>query len=964
MVKRLLILGLILALVIPVSAMGQGTVSGRVTDTATGRALPGANVYLENTPYGAATDLEGSYTIYKVPAGDYNLVTEFIGYRKETVPVTVTDGQTTVQNFALEGGALELSALEVMASRATRETPVAYTNIQKAEMEMRLASRDIPLVLNTTPSVYATQSGGGAGDARISVRGFNQRNVAIMINGVPVNDMENGWVYWSNWDGVADATSSIQMQRGLSAVNLAAPSIGGTMNIITDPTAMRKGGLFKQEVGRDGFLKTTLNYHSGLIGEKLAVSGTLVRKTGDGIIDKTWTDAWAYYLGLSYAASKNHRFELFALGAPQRHGQNRYMQNIAAYDHDYAKEVFDDDVLNLDASSSGTADVFEKFPEAGRTYNENWNTVSSSYKGKQYFYMYGDKTVDRYDKNFLNEIENFYHKPIVNLNWYWTMTEKMRLSSVFYFSGGSGGGTGTFNDMVWAYTDSDGNPVPSRIANWDATIANNEGTTDRKGNSKPAGESVAFLRNSTNRQWTIGAISKLNYDLSEKLKVQLGLDWRTAEIEHMREVRDLLGGTYAVNGSYNSTAGKYTTFYNEFDRVYNADGTLNYDATYANAKNKKLSDAINYSNMNTVDWLGVFAQSEYKSGPFSIYGMGGLSMIKYGLTDYFKKAENHTASYVKAGDDGVLMIESDWISALQFKTGGLYKLTQAMDAFVNFGYVEKVPILDNIIDDVNIALAPDPANEKFISTELGLNYSSWSGVWAAKVNLYNTVWKDRNVIKTVQAGAGSSGDTDLIFLTGMNQLHRGLEFELAFQPVQKLRFDAAFSYGHWSYTDDASGTYKSQDGTVSADYTYAVKDLMVGDMPQTIVAFTTSVFPVKGLAVQGVVNYYDRFWADWSAGDREISAGQDPDRAQSWQVPSYWKADLHTSYVLPLKLRGLTIKAFLNVVNVFDAIYVQDALDNSPYNAFTADGKNHKADDAEVFLGTPRNWNTGLQINF
>jgi outer membrane receptor for Fe3+-dicitrate len=368
--------------------------------------------------------------------------------------------------------------------------------------------------------------------------------------------------------------------------------------------------------------------------------------------------------------------------------------------------------------------------------------------------------------------------------------------------------------------------------------------------------------------------------------------------------------------------------------------------------------------MNTVDWLGVFAQSEYKSGPFSIYGMGGYSMIKYGLTDYFKKAENHTASYVKSGDDGVLVIESDWVSALQFKTGGLYKLTQSMDAFINFGYVEKVPILDNIIDDVNIALAPDPANEKFISTELGLNYSSWSGLWATKVNLYNTVWKDRNVIKTVQAGAGSSGDTDLIFLTGMNQLHRGIELEFALQPIQKLRFDAAFSYGHWSYTDDASGTYKSQDGTVTADYTYAVKDLMVGDMPQTIVSFTTSVFPVKGLAIQGVVNYYDRFWADWSAGDREIAAGQDPDRAQSWQVPSYWKADLHTSYVLPLKLRGLTIKAFLNVINVFDAIYVQDALDNSPYNAFTADGKNHKADDAEVFLGAPRNWNTGLQINF
>ena len=108
-----------------------------------------------------------------------------------------------------------------------------------------------------------------------------------MINGVPQNDMENGWVYWSNWDGVGDASQSIQMQRGLSAVNLAAPSIGGTMNIITDPAAVESGGKVKQEYGAGNFLKTSVNYNTGLVNGKYAISATVVRKTGDGIIDKT-----------------------------------------------------------------------------------------------------------------------------------------------------------------------------------------------------------------------------------------------------------------------------------------------------------------------------------------------------------------------------------------------------------------------------------------------------------------------------------------------------------------------------------------------------------------------------------------------------------------------------------------------------------------------------------------------------
>ncbi|MDP7529892.1 MAG: TonB-dependent receptor plug domain-containing protein, partial [Candidatus Marinimicrobia bacterium] len=183
-----------------------------------------------------------------------------------------------------------------MASRAGEKTAVAYTDIRKEDLELRLGSRDIPLALNTVPSVYATGQGGGAGDARINVRGFDQRNVAIMINGVPVNDMENGWVYWSNWDGVADATSSIQMQKGLSAVNLATPSIGGSMNVITDPTATERRGLFKQETGAWGFSKSTFSFHSGLLmDDKLALSATLVTKKGDGFMQGTWTDAQAYY---------------------------------------------------------------------------------------------------------------------------------------------------------------------------------------------------------------------------------------------------------------------------------------------------------------------------------------------------------------------------------------------------------------------------------------------------------------------------------------------------------------------------------------------------------------------------------------------------------------------------------------------------------------------------------------------
>ncbi|MGH8021333.1 MAG: TonB-dependent receptor plug domain-containing protein, partial [Opitutaceae bacterium] len=172
--------------------------------------------------------------------------------------------QTAPMTQAADSGVVELEEFEVSALKTFSdqaipgETPIAFSEITKATITGELGSRDFPLVLNNTPSVYASPDSGGAGGSRVNVRGFNQRNVSILINGVPTNDIENGWLYWSNWDALGDVTRTVQMQRGLSNVTLPTPSIGGTMNIITDPAAERGGGSFQAEVGSDSFLKGTL----------------------------------------------------------------------------------------------------------------------------------------------------------------------------------------------------------------------------------------------------------------------------------------------------------------------------------------------------------------------------------------------------------------------------------------------------------------------------------------------------------------------------------------------------------------------------------------------------------------------------------------------------------------------------------------------------------------------------------
>jgi len=655
-----------------------------------------------------------------------------------------------------------------------------------------------------------------------------------------------------------------------------------------------------------------------LINDKYAFNSTVVRKTGDGYYGGTWTDAWAYYFGASMAINSKNRVELYAIGAPQRHGQNLYKQNIGVYNQDYAKD--------LDGYDE---EAFDKFKEAGRDFNQNYADVNSSYKDKQ---AMGDKTFDRHDENILNSRENFYHKPQVNLNWYYDINDDMNLSTILYYSGGTGGGTGTYG-KVYAQ-DFDGKvggqdykyyygPSPWQW-NWDETIAMNQGGAgtyyvNKSELTKADGQSLGILRNSRNDQNTIGAISKFNYKINDELKITAGIDWRTAKIEHYREVRDLLGGEYYV---------KTSDEFNPNEQV-------------------GLGDKIAYNFTNNVDWFGTFAQADYKAGPITAYGMAGYSMVKYAHENHFKKDDSGNK----------VELESDFLTGIQAKAGVGYHLLENIQVYGNFGYAERVPIFDNVISDYLATKADDPTNEQFISAEGGLNvYGLLDNKLSTKISFYHTQWNDRANSRTVRDQDGTEA---IIFLTGMDALHQGIELEVAYKPVSMFKLDAGLSIGKWTMTDNVKGSYQDYDGGSSEEinYEYYVKDLKVGDAPQSQYYLVGTVYPVKGLFAQVVARYYDNHYAQWDPFSRT-----DPeDTQQSWMAPSYTLVDLHASYDLPISFKGTKISIFAHVFNALDVTYIQDATDNSKYNSWDQD---HDADDAEVFFGLPRSFNMGLSISF
>ena len=251
-----------------------GTLKGTLTDEITGETLIGASI-IYGSGQGTTTDIDGNYQL-DLPLGDQSITFSYVGMLPKIKKITVKKG---IQFLDVKLSTKKMREVEIVADIAKeRETPVAFTNISREKLNEELASQDIPMVLNSTPSVYATQSGGGDGDARITIRGFSQRNLAVMIDGVPVNDMENGWVYWSNWFGLDMVTQTIQVQRGLGVSKLAVPSIGGTMNIFTKGIDSKPELNVKAEMGTGMFQRQSFSFNSGEVKKWMGIHRCFFKK--------------------------------------------------------------------------------------------------------------------------------------------------------------------------------------------------------------------------------------------------------------------------------------------------------------------------------------------------------------------------------------------------------------------------------------------------------------------------------------------------------------------------------------------------------------------------------------------------------------------------------------------------------------------------------------------------------------
>lgn len=278
-----------------------------------GEPIIGATISIPGTKIVATTDIDGNFTI-TAPAGK-KVHINYIGYKPVDLDVAANLGQIALD---LESQMLQDVVVTQSIAR-TRRTPVAVSAVDAATLEIKLGNQELPEILKTTPGVWATKDGGGFGDAKINIRGFKSNNTATMVNGVPVNDMEWGGIYWSNWAGLGDVTASMQVQRGLGATIISSPSFGGTINMITKGLDAKKGGTAWYGLGNDNSMNYGISFSTGLMKNGWAVTFLGSRKTGNGYIQGTEYQSYNYFLNVSKRINEKNQISLTVTGAPQTH---------------------------------------------------------------------------------------------------------------------------------------------------------------------------------------------------------------------------------------------------------------------------------------------------------------------------------------------------------------------------------------------------------------------------------------------------------------------------------------------------------------------------------------------------------------------------------------------------------------------------------------------------------------------
>lgn len=380
-------------------------------------------------------------------------------------------------------------------------TPLNLTTITPRDIRLHAAAPNYVEMMQGVPGVYATSTTGNYGDASLNMRGFKQENIGIMLNGIPIQGLTSGSMYWSNWMGLADATYAVQIQKGIGGSMLADTSMGGLVNIITKTGRENPEGSFGLTTTEYGLTKGVLNYSSGRLAGNWNVDAMLSYTKGHGFVEVSDVQTLSYMLSISKKLNTANTIIFTALGSPEEHDQR-----------------------NTELS----ADEVSRY---GRGYSKNWGLLY----GKKY-------SIGR----------NHYYKPYFTVQ-HLLDGERFSMKNSLYMAVADGGGRSTYGKhgakSIIAHQTVDGH------IDFNSVIEENRNNATAEGNA-----SKNILIDYLSGHTQAGAIISGDYKLTDETTLSAGAQYQYYGTWSKMKVLDLLGGDYWYDSATkkNVVTGDYT----------------------------------------------------------------------------------------------------------------------------------------------------------------------------------------------------------------------------------------------------------------------------------------------------------------------------------------------------------------------------------------------------------------------
>ncbi|WPP53146.1 TonB-dependent receptor [Catalinimonas niigatensis] len=303
---RIFLLQLLVGCLLPVAAWAQLNVTGKVTDAQTNESLAGANVTIAGTTQGTITNSEGEYRL-QVDQTPATLKVSFVGFQTQEVTLSTEVGSVT-QNFSLSV-ARSLEEVMIRAIRADQKIPVTQKTISRQDIEEIYVGQDALFVLERkTPSILAYSESGTnlTNYGQMRLRGMEQKRINITLNGVPLNDMIDQGVYFSNFTDFGNSIESVQVQRGVGTSTNGTASYAGSINFesvnLRDSVASAEVQLLG---GSFGTYRTSGEVKTGLLNDKFAFYTRFTRTTSEGYRRHSGTDAYSFFFSGGYFGEKD-----------------------------------------------------------------------------------------------------------------------------------------------------------------------------------------------------------------------------------------------------------------------------------------------------------------------------------------------------------------------------------------------------------------------------------------------------------------------------------------------------------------------------------------------------------------------------------------------------------------------------------------------------------------------------------